>query len=266
MIEISGVTKRYGATTVVDDVSLDIPRGGVTALVGPNGAGKSTLLSIVGRLIPAEEGNVRVDGMDVSDSDSAELARRLSILRQENQVSVRLAVRELVEFGRFPYSRGRLTDEDRRHVSEAIRFMELEEFSDRPIDRLSGGQRQRAFIAMTICQDTDYMLLDEPLNNLDMRHASQTMTLIRRLSAELDKTIVIVLHDINFAGYHADRVVAMKDGAVVADGVPEEIITSRSMADIFDVELPVHYIAAKPVVAYFAVGSPDLDALPQNPE
>ena len=143
--------------------------------------------------------------------------------------------------------------------------MELEDFAERPISQLSGGQRQRAFIAMTICQDTDYMLLDEPLNNLDMRHASQTMTLIRRLAFDLDKTIVIVLHDINFAAYHADRIIAMKEGAVVADGSPTEIITAETMADIFDLELPVHYIAARPVVTYFAVGSSSLSELPKVP-
>ena len=213
MIDLSGVTKRYGPNTVVDSVSLTIPGGGVTALVGPNGAGKSTLLSMIGRLLPMDEGEIRVDGLDVSRTAGDVLAKKLSILRQENQVAVRLTVKELVEFGRFPYSRGRLTAEDGRHVEEAIDFLELAAFSGRPIDRLSGGQRQRAFIAMVLCQDTDYVLLDEPLNNLDMRHASQTMGLIRRLATELNKTIVIVLHDVNFASYHADRVVAMKEGS-----------------------------------------------------
>ncbi|MCY3990469.1 MAG: ATP-binding cassette domain-containing protein [Caldilineaceae bacterium] len=255
MIELSGVTKRYGPNTVVDSVSLTVPGGGVTALVGPNGAGKSSLLSMIGRLLPMDEGEIRVDGLDVSRTAGDVLAKKLSILRQENQVAVRLTVKELVEFGRFPHSRGRLTAEDGRHVEEAIDFLELAEFSGRPIDRLSGGQRQRAFIAMVLCQDTDYVLLDEPLNNLDMRHASQTMGLIRRLATELSKTIVIVLHDINFASYHADRVVAMKDGAIVADGTPREIITGPSMAEIFDLEVPVHSYADRPVAAYFAIGS-----------
>ena len=255
MIDLSGVTKRYGPNTVVDSVSLTIPGGGVTALVGPNGAGKSTLLSMIGRLLPMDEGEIRVDGLDVSRTAGDVLAKKLSILRQENQVAVRLTVKELVEFGRFPYSRGRLTAEEGRHVEEALDFLELAAFSGRPIDRLSGGQRQRAFIAMVLCQDTDYVLLDEPLNNLDMRHASQTMGLIRRLATELNKTIVIVLHDVNFASYHADRVVAMKEGAIVADGPPREIITGPSMAEIFDLEVPVHSYADRPVAAYFAIGS-----------
>lgn len=254
MIELAGVTKRYGPNTVVDGVSLTIPGGGVTALIGPNGAGKSTLLSMVGRLLPMDGGEIRVDGLDVSRTASDVLARKLSILRQENQVAVRLTVRELVEFGRFPYSQGRLTAEDRTRVEEAIDFLELGEFAARPLNRLSGGQRQRAFIAMVLCQDTDYVLLDEPLNNLDMRHASQTMGLIRRFATELNKTIVIVLHDVNFASYHADRVVAMKDGEIVADGAPGEIITAPWMAEIFDLEVPVHAYADRPVAAYFAIG------------
>ena len=255
MIELCGVTKRYGPNTVVDGVSLTIPGGGVTALVGPNGAGKSTLLSMIGRLLPLDAGEIRVDGLDGSRTDGNLLAKKLSILRQENRVSVRLTVKELVEFGRFPYARGRLTAEDRRHVEQAIEFLELGEFAERPVDRLSGGQRQRAFIAMVLCQDTDYVLLDEPLNNLDMRHASQTMGLIRRLATELDKTILIVLHDVNFASYHADRVVALKNGAIVADGAPGEIITGPALAAIFDLEVPVHAYAGRPVAAYFAIGS-----------
>lgn len=255
MIELSGVTKRYGPNTVVDGVSLTIPGGGVTALVGPNGAGKSTLLSMIGRLLPLDAGEIRVDGLDVSRTDGNLLAKKLSILRQENRVSVRLTVKELVEFGRFPYARGRLTAADRRHVEQAIAFLELGEFAERAVDRLSGGQRQRAFIAMVLCQDTDYVLLDEPLNNLDMRHASQTMGVIRRLATELDKTILIVLHDVNFASYHADRVVAMKNGAIVADGAPGEIITGPALAAIFDLDVPVHAYAGRPVAAYFAIGS-----------
>ena len=264
LIELCGVVKRYGPAVVVDGVSLTIPRGGVTALIGPNGAGKSTLLSIIGRLLPADGGRVWVDGLDVAAAPGPALARRLSILRQENQAAVRLSVRELVEFGRFPYSQGRLTAADRRPVQQALEFMELEELAGRPLDRLSGGQRQRAFIAMCLSQDTDYLLLDEPLNNLDLRHAAQTMALIRRLAAELDKTIVIVLHDINFASYHADRIVAMQDGAIVADGPPPEVITAEGMVALFGLAAPVHTFAGQPLAAYFAVGSPALAAQPPS--
>ncbi|MCK9519003.1 MAG: ATP-binding cassette domain-containing protein [Dehalococcoidia bacterium] len=254
MIEIDHVTKRYGATTVVDDVSLTIPKGGVTALVGANGAGKSTLLSIVGRTLDADAGRVSVDGLNVATAASAAVAQRLSILRQENQVAVRITVRELVEFGRFPYSGGRLTGEDIAQVDRTIEYLQLEPFAGRQLDKLSGGQRQRAFIAMVLCQDTDYVLLDEPLNNLDMRHAAQTMGLIRTMATELGKTIVVVLHDINFAAYHADRIVAMKDGRIVADGSPREIVTPPVLREVFDIDVPVHEVEGQPLAVYFVPG------------
>lgn len=251
MIEIDRITKRYGPVTVVDDVSLSFPRGGVTALVGANGAGKSTLLSIVGRLLRPDDGEVRIDGLSVSKTSSGALARKLSILRQENQVAVRITVRELIEFGRFPYSSGRLTREDIAAVDRAIEYLQLGEFANRPLDKLSGGQRQRAFIAMVLCQDTDYLLLDEPLNNLDMRHATQTMGLIRRMADDLQKTVVVVIHDINFAAYHADRIVAMKDGRIVADGSPEQVVTTPVLAEVFGLDVPVYEMEGRPVALYF---------------
>ncbi|MFL5202821.1 MAG: ATP-binding cassette domain-containing protein, partial [Microvirga sp.] len=161
MIEISKVSKAYGDAIVVRDVSLQLPRRGVTSIIGPNGAGKSTLLSMISRLLPMSAGTVTVDGLDVTQTPSDILARRLSILRQDNRVSSRLTVRDLVEFGRYPYSKGRLTTEDRAHAARAIGYLDLEPLADRFLDELSGGQRQRAYVAMVLCQDTEYVLFDE---------------------------------------------------------------------------------------------------------
>jgi iron complex transport system ATP-binding protein len=252
VIRIDQVTKRYGTTPVVDAVSLEIERGGVVSLVGANGAGKSTLLSIVGRLLDADGGTVHVDGLDVATASGPELARRLAVLRQENHLPVRLSVRELVAFGRFPHSRGRLSADDLHHVDLAIEHLGLQPFADRRLDQLSGGQRQRAFIAMVMAQDTDYVLLDEPLNNLDMRHAAQSMAIIRRLADDFAKTVVVVLHDLNVAAHHSDRIIAMKDGRVVADGPPAEIVRPEVIAEVFDVAVPVHEIAGTPVALHFA--------------
>ncbi|MFO7690149.1 MAG: ATP-binding cassette domain-containing protein, partial [Cryobacterium sp.] len=166
MIAITGVRKTYGRVPVVDDVDLLIPGGGITSIIGANGAGKSTLLSMVARLLPAETGTITVDGHDVAATKSGELARRLAILRQENHIAARLTVRDLITFGRYPHSRGRLTEADREHIERAVAYLDLGELTDRYLDELSGGQRQRAFVAMVLCQDTDYVLLDEPLNNL----------------------------------------------------------------------------------------------------
>ncbi|MFL4994030.1 MAG: ABC transporter ATP-binding protein, partial [Microvirga sp.] len=239
MIEISKVSKAYGDAIVVRDVSLQLPRRGVTSIIGPNGAGKSTLLSMISRLLPMSAGTVTVDGLDVTQTPSDILARRLSILRQDNRVSSRLTVRDLVEFGRYPYSKGRLTTEDRAHAARAIGYLDLEPLADRFLDQLSGGQRQRAYVAMVLCQDTDYVLFDEPLNNLDMKHAVGMMKLLRRAADDLGKTIVLVLHDINFASCYSDYLVAMRDGAVVHHGTPAEIMTGPVIRAVYDMDVEI---------------------------
>lgn len=242
MIVARNLTKAYADARVVRDVSLEIPRGGITSIIGPNGAGKSTLLGLLSRLLPATGGSVFVDELDVARAPSDLLARRLSILRQDNHITARLTVRDLVAFGRFPHSRGRLTQDDRRRIDESITYLGLDELSDRYLDEMSGGQRQRAFVAMVLCQDTDYVLMDEPLNNLDMRHAAGMMKLIRRISDELGKTFVLVLHDINFASIYSDHIMAMRDGVVVRQGPPSEILQTDALREIFEIDIPVHEI------------------------
>ncbi len=251
MIEIRNLAKAYGAARVLDGVSFDLPPGGLTALIGPNGAGKSTLLSIVARLMPASGGHVTLDGQDVTAVPGPVLARRLAILRQANAVTPRLTVAELVAFGRFPYSRGRLTGEDRDMVARAIGYVDLEPLKDRFLDELSGGQRQRAFIAMVLAQDPDYLLLDEPLNNLDMKHAAATMRLLRRAADELGKTVVVVLHDINFASCHADRVVAMRDGRLAFQGPPAELMRPDVLRAIYDMDITVMDVAGDKVGLFY---------------
>lgn len=250
-IEVTGVTKRYGREEVVRNVSLSIRPGGVTALVGPNGAGKSTLLSMISRLLPMDAGQVSVDGLDVRTTASDVLAKKLAILRQENHLAVRLTVRDLVTFGRFPHSHGRPTEHDRYHVEGAIDYLNLRPLEHRFLDQLSGGQRQRAFVAMVLCQDTDYLLLDEPLNNLDMAHSVSMMRLLRRTADELGKTVVLVIHDINFASCHADHIVGMRDGAVVRQGPPAQMMCSDALWDVFDVEVPVHEIDGNRFGVYY---------------
>ncbi|WP_404293187.1 ABC transporter ATP-binding protein [Microvirga sp. RSM25] len=251
MIEISKVSKAYGDAIVVRDVSLRLPRRGVTSIIGPNGAGKSTLLSMISRLLPMSAGTVTVDGLDVTRTPSDILARRLSILRQDNRVSSRLTVRDLVEFGRYPYSKGRLTTEDRAHAARAIGYLDLEPLADRFLDELSGGQRQRAYVAMVLCQDTDYVLFDEPLNNLDMKHAVGMMRLLRRAADDLGKTIVLVLHDINFASCYSDYLVAMRDGAVVHHGTPAEIMTGPVIRAVYDMDVEIQDVRGHRISNYY---------------
>lgn len=251
MIEIGALTKRYGTTVVVDGVDLTLPRGGVTSIVGPNGAGKSTLLSMIGRLLPADGGAVHLDGLDVSTTPSRELARRLAVLRQDNHLAVRLTVRDLVALGRYPYSRGRTTADDVVVVEQAMAQLDVHELADRYLDELSGGQRQRAFVAMVLAQDTDYVLLDEPLNNLDMTHARDMMRTVRRAADELGRTIVTVLHDINFASCWSDHIVAMRDGRVAVQGTPTHVVDTDVLREIYGTTIPVHEIDGRRVALYY---------------
>ena len=209
MIVVDSVSKRYGSRYAVQDASLSVREERITALIGPNGAGKSTLLAMMSRLIPMDSGQVYIEGKPITHWQPSSLAQKLAILKQSNHLTLRLTVRDLVSFGRFPHSQGRLTPEDVEHVDRALEYMGLVELQHRFLDQLSGGERQRAFVAMVIAQDTRYILLDEPLNNLDMKHAVQIMKMLRRLVDELGKTIVLVLHDINFASCYADDIVAM---------------------------------------------------------
>lgn len=242
MISVEQVDARYGDVLVVDGVTIDLPSGGVTALVGPNGAGKSTLLSVMARLMKPTAGQVLVDGADVRSTPSDELARRLAILRQDNHIVMRLTVRDLVSFGRYPHSKGRMTVNDRRAVDEAMDHLALHELADRFLDEVSGGQRQRAFVAMVLAQETDHILLDEPLNNLDLRQASIMMRRLRHAADQLERSIVVVLHDLNAAAAHADRVVAMRDGCVVAAGPLSEVFTPEVLTDVFGVPIRVHEV------------------------
>lgn len=250
-IEAQSVCSSYGDTQVLHDVTACFAQGGVTSLIGPNGAGKSTLLGVMSRLQSSDSGRVLVDGVDVSVNGGRELARRLAVLRQENAVSIRLTVRELVGFGRFPHNGGRPTPDDAQYVDYALTAMELEDLADRYLDELSGGQRQRAHIAMVLAQDTDYVLLDEPLNNLDLRHATSIMRLLRRTAAERDKTIVLVIHDINIAAAYSDRIIAMKDGQIIADGTPAEIMCTKVLREVYDMDMQVTKVAGRYVALYF---------------
>ncbi|MCL4988168.1 ABC transporter ATP-binding protein [Neisseria meningitidis] len=236
MITIRNVSYRIGTRPILDNVSLDIPEGGITALIGPNGAGKSTLLSFMARLQPLAHGNISYAG---KDTPTAELACTLSILTQENSIMSRITVRDLLMFGRYPYHQGRPTAECRRIVNGAIEEFHLQDFADRYLTKLSGGQRQRAMIAMVFCQRTDYVLLDEPLNNLDMYHARSLMQILRRLTDEHKRTTVVVLHDINQAAAYADHVVAMKNGQVAMQGKPDDIFTAANIKTLFDMDVSV---------------------------
>lgn len=247
MIEIRSLTLDYGACPVVEDLNLDLPDEGLTALIGPNGAGKSTLLAALGRLHPKTKGTIKVDGTELTDWNSAELAKTLAILRQENHLAVRLNVAELVMLGRHPHNGGRPRKEDRTKVAAALQTVQMVDFADRFIDELSGGQRQRAFVAMALAQDTKYLLLDEPLAALDMHHSRQMMRHLKNICAKANLAVVVVIHDVNTAATYADQMVAMKSGKICAKGTPSEVMTEQTLQKIYDVEVEVTHLSGRPI-------------------
>ena len=250
-MQIKNLTKKYDDKAVVDSVSFEIPKGKVISLIGPNGAGNSTVMGMISRLIAHDSGQVNFEGTDITKWKSKELSKRLAILTQSNNIQMKLTVRELVAFGRFPYSGGRITKEDREIIDKAISYMELEEFQDRFIDELSGGQRQRACIAMVIAQDTEYVLLDEPTNNLDIYHATNMMKIVRRLCDELGKTVVLVLHEINYAAFYSDYICAFVDGKIAKFGTVEEVMTKENLSEIYKVDFEIMEIEGKPLSIYY---------------
>lgn len=251
MIEIKNISKNYGEKKVVDNVSFNIEKGKITSFIGANGAGKSTILSMIARLLPMDSGNVIINGKDLKEWNTKELSKTLSILKQSNNINVKLTIRELVSFGRFPYCEGNLKKEDEEIVNNAIDYMQLKDIQNKYIDELSGGQKQRAFIAMIIAQDTEYILLDEPLNNLDMKHSVEMMKLLRKMVDDLGKTIIIVIHDINFASCYSDNIVALKHGKLVANDTTMNIIQKDVLNDIFDMDFNIQNIDNRNICIYF---------------
>lgn len=239
MIKLENVTKYYSDETVIGPLNFEIKEGGFNSIIGPNGAGKSTTLLMIGRLLDMDTGKITVGRMDVNSCPSEELAKMLSILRQENNFTSRLTVKQLVSFGRYPYSKGRLTQRDMEIIDKYINFLELKAFENRYLDELSGGERQRAYVAMVLAQNTKYVLLDEPLNNLDIARSVSMMKYLRKACDELGRTIVLVIHDINFAATFSDRIFAMKNGKLILEGSVDEVMDSKTLSDIFETKINV---------------------------
>ncbi|MCJ1662662.1 ATP-binding cassette domain-containing protein [Staphylococcus sp. NRL 18/288] len=251
MIQIQNLDKSIQNKPILKDINVDIKKGRLTSLIGPNGAGKSTLLSAISRLFEYEKGTITVEGKSVLDYKNDDLAKKLSILKQTNHTEMNITVEQLVNFGRFPYSKGRMKKEDYEKVEYALDLLQLKEIRNRNIKTLSGGQRQRAYIAMTIAQDADYILLDEPLNNLDMKHSVQIMQTLRALCRELDKTIIIVLHDINFASCYSDDIIALKQGEIVKADIKDNVIQSAILKELYEMDVHIEEIRGQRICLYY---------------
>jgi len=232
------LTLAYDDASIIHNLRLAIPMGQVTALVGPNGCGKSTLLRGISRLLKPKHGTVILDGQDIWKLPTKELAKRLGILPQSPVAPEGLTVHELVAQGRYPHQSWlqQWSAEDERVTQEALAITHIEDFADRPVDTLSGGQRQRAWIAMTLAQDSEVILLDEPTTFLDLAYQIDVLDLLYELNRQRKKTIVMVVHDLNHACRYADYLVAVKEGQIAAQGIPSEVVTERLVRDVFGVE------------------------------
>ncbi|MFC4060697.1 ABC transporter ATP-binding protein [Planomonospora corallina] len=259
-LQAVGVRLGYGDRVIVDGLDLGIETGTVTTIIGPNGCGKSTLLRALGRLLKPSGGEVLLDGKRIDGMPSKEVARILGVLPQSPVAPEGLTVADLVARGRHPHQTWyrQWSSDDESAVSEALAMTGLLDLGERPLDELSGGQRQRAWISMALAQGTDLLLLDEPTTFLDLAHQIEVLELVRRLHGELGRTVVMVLHDLNLAARYADRLVAMRDGRVVAAGAPAEVLTETLLKQVFDLDAKVieDPVAGTPLVVPIGVRQP----------
>ncbi|MCM3631042.1 ABC transporter ATP-binding protein [Paenibacillus glycanilyticus] len=231
----------YDDRLIVQNLNIAIPQGEITALVGSNGSGKSTILKTMARLMHPSGGSVLLDGRSIHKQSTKEVAKQLAILPQNPTAPDGLTVAELVSYGRFPYQKGfgSLTKEDRRIIQWAIEATGMGEFTERPVDQLSGGQRQRAWIAMALAQETDILFLDEPTTFLDMAHQLEVLHLLQKLNELNNRTVVMVVHDLNHASRYAHHMVAIKKGTVVGEGTPAEVMTPDILREVFNIEADI---------------------------
>ncbi|QRM57696.1 ABC transporter ATP-binding protein [Sinorhizobium sp. BG8] len=234
-LKTESLTLGYGHRVVIDDLSLGLPTGRMTAILGPNGCGKSTLLRALARLVAPVKGAVTLGGVDILSLDTRALARRLAILPQSPRAPEGITVSELVRRGRTPW-RGLLapwSKEDAAACARALEEVGMVELADRPLDQLSGGQRQRAWIALVLAQDTPYLLLDEPTTWLDLPHQLEVLSLLRDRNLKAGATVISVLHDLNLAARFSDHLVLLGPRGLVATGAPDEVVTEANLKKAF---------------------------------
>lgn len=240
-ISTEGLSLGYGETMIIDELNVSIPKGEITVFIGSNGCGKSTLLRSLARLMKPMGGSVLLEGHSIAKLPTKEVAKQLAILPQGPEAPEGLTVHQLVKQGRYPYQNWlkQWSKQDEEAVNRALKSTKMEDLADRTVDSLSGGQRQRAWIAMTLAQETDIILLDEPTTYLDMTHQIEILDLLFDLNEKEQRTIVMVLHDLNLACRYAHHLVAIKDKTIYAEGRPETVINCDLVKNVFDMNCQV---------------------------
>lgn len=253
MIKLQNVTQSYGDKIILKDINLTIKDGSITAIIGSNGSGKSTLLKAISKLIPIRNGDVLIDNESIY-STPRDMAKTIAMLRQNHQINLKLKSYDLIAFGRYPHSKGRLTKDCNKVIEKTMEYMEIEHLANRFIDTLSGGELQRVLLAMILVQDTKYILLDEPLNHLDLHYSLDMMKLLKRFIKDFNKTVVIIMHDINMAAAYCDYGVAMKYGEIAFEGTMDDLMNSDILSHIYDYPIRVETVNSCKVCIYFNKG------------
>ncbi|PRQ10956.1 cobalamin/Fe(3+)-siderophore ABC transporter ATP-binding protein [Corynebacterium sp. 13CS0277] len=240
-LHITGLRTGYGPKAIIEDFTATIPGGRITTIIGPNGCGKSTLLKAAAQLLPTQAGHVTLGEVDLARMRRKELARTISVLPQTPQAQPGVTVADLVARGRHPHQRwiNQWSSTDETEVHAALTMTGCLDLATRTIEELSGGQRQRVWISMVLAQNTDVMFLDEPTTYLDLAHSIDILNLVTRLKHTLGRTIVMVLHDLNLAARYSDHLLVMRDGTLMAEGAPTDIITSELLRDVFDLDATI---------------------------
>lgn len=240
-LEAQALKLQYGETVIAAAMDFSVREPQIVSIIGPNGSGKSTLLKALGRILKPSGGAVLLEGKDLHAMKPWEVAKKLAILPQSALAPGDMTVADLVAYGRMPHQRllARSSDADAREIAEALRATGMERLADRRLDRLSGGERQRAWIALALAQQPEILLLDEPTTYLDIRYQLELMQLVARLHRERGITVIMVLHDLNHAARFSDRLVAVRQGQIVADGAVAEVFTEETLERLYDVETTV---------------------------
>jgi iron complex transport system ATP-binding protein len=256
-IEVKDLDVAYEQKYIIKNMNLEIPMGKITMIIGSNGCGKSTLLKTIARILTPRKGEIKLNGLSIKEQAPKEIAKKMAVLPQSPTVPSGLLVKELVAYGRFPYQSalGGLKQEDIDMVNWAMEVTGIAEFADRAVDSLSGGQRQRAWIAMALAQETEILVLDEPTTYLDMAHQLEILLLLQKLNREQNRTIVMVLHELNNATKFADYIVGVKEGDIVFKGKPLDVITKENLKTLYgiDAKLQVDEMNQYPICVDFDI-------------
>lgn len=240
-IEVKGLKVGYDDTIIIPNMNLSLPKGKLSIIIGSNGCGKSTLLKSIGRILKPYSGEIKLDGASIKKMAPKEIAKKMAILPQNPVVPQKISVKELVTFGRYPYQKAfsSLSKEDHEIIEWAMKETDTFDLRDRDVNQLSGGQRQRVWIAMTLAQKTDIMILDEPTTYLDMAHQLEVLTLLRKINQKNQTTIVIVMHELNLAAKFADHLIGLHKGQLIFEGRPVDVITKDNLKKIYKIDAKI---------------------------